>query len=564
MLKVLIADDEYKVGYLVKKLIEWEKLNLEFAGLVQDGLTAYKKICECAPDIVITDIRMPVLSGLELIKKVIDEGRSVHFIVISGYKYFEYAQQAIKYGVEDYLLKPIDEVELNQILKKISDAESSREKEIHSVDTMAKKLHDSRYILHREFLNSISGDGEMNLEEVNKNYGLNFGDGLFRVICCKLDGDIRIEKNEQQINLILKKTGALTEQALYECVQDIAITYQKNSAVTAVINYPAALRDEVERRIDRLFQAQMDYLSGFEHYELTMGLSPEYGEFGKLHMAVEAAREAVACRILGGAGRMIDSRFIFAGSGPDGYPDMSVRSLPQSADSPLPAADLTEQNYTICAETICGEIEEKLLGAVETARYDDIKYIIGLAFHEARKRRAFASEYYELAGRLFKCYLDHNPFSGEDGGEELREQWNDRALNCNSVTALTEYVTEQMITNLKALVEANQEKERKPVLNAVEYIKKNYSQKISLEEIAEQGGFNMNYFSELFKKETGKTFTAYVTDIRMEEAKKLLRDTEIPVYEVAESVGYRDSKFFSQQFVKNVGIKPVEYRKLYY
>lgn len=70
MLKVLIADDEYKVGYLVKKLIEWEKLNLEFAGLVQDGMTAYEKICKCAPDIVITDIRMPVLSGLELIKKV--------------------------------------------------------------------------------------------------------------------------------------------------------------------------------------------------------------------------------------------------------------------------------------------------------------------------------------------------------------------------------------------------------------------------------------------------------------------------------------------------------------
>ena len=152
-------------------------------------MTAYEKICECAPDIVITDIRMPVLSGLELIKKVIDEGRSVHFIVISGYKYFEYAQQAIKYGVEDYLLKPIDEVELNQILKKIADTETNREKESRSVDTMVKKLHDSRYILHREFLNSISGDWEMNLEEVNKNYGLNFGDGLFRVICCKLDGD---------------------------------------------------------------------------------------------------------------------------------------------------------------------------------------------------------------------------------------------------------------------------------------------------------------------------------------------------------------------------------------
>ena len=74
---------------------------------------------------------------------------------------------------------------------------------------------------------------------------------------------------------------------------------------------------------------------------------------------------------------------------------------------------------------------------------------------------------------------------------------------------------------------------KRQVLTAAEYIKKNYSQKLSLEEIAEQGGFNMNYFSELFKKETGKTFTAYVTDVRMEEAKKLLRDTDMPVYEVA-------------------------------
>ena len=244
-------------------------------------------------------------------------------------------------------------------------------------------------------------------------------------------------------------------------------------------------------------------------------------------------REAVACRILGGAGRQIDERFI-------------------------------ERDSTVCAEEICGELEEKLAGAVETARYDDVKYMIGLAFHEARKRRAFASEYYQLAGLLFKCYLDHNPFHRTVENGEMRERWNEGAGNCNSVSALTEYVAEQITADLIECVEANREKERRPVLNAAEYIKKNYSQKISLEEMAEQGGFNMNYFSELFKKETGKTFTAYVTEVRMEEAKKLLRDTDLPVYEVAEAVGYKDSKFFSQQFVKNVGIKPMEYRKLYY
>lgn len=537
MLKVLIADDEYKVGFLVKKLIEWDKLNLEFAGFVQDGMTAYETICECNPDIVITDIRMPVLNGLELIKKVVSEGRNIHFIVISGYKYFEYAQQAIKFGVEDYLLKPIDEVELNQILKKIADTETSREHEIQNVGTMARKLHDSRYILHREFLNSISEERDMNLEEINKHYCLNFGDGLYRVICCKLDCDNHTEKNEQQINLILKKIRALMEQTFETCVRDIAITYQKHSTVMAVLNYMATDAETVKQRIDKLFQAQMEYLSGFEHYELTMGLSQECMEFGRLHVALETARETVACRIFGKAGQMIDDQHI-------------------------------HRDSTVCADAICSELKEKLVSAVETARYEDIKYLIGLAFHEARNRKAFASEYYELAIRLFQCYLEHNPFGNAEENQaenqHKKELWAEGVSNCSSIPSLTEYVTRQITADLAELVNTSQEKERKPVLNAVEYIKKNYNQKISLEEIAEQGGFNTTYFCELFKKETGKTFTAYMTDIRMEEAKKLLRDTNMPVYEIAEAVGYKDSKFFSQQFVKTVGIKPMEYRKLYY
>lgn len=533
MLKVLIADDEYKVGFLVKSLIEWDRLNLEFTEIVQDGATAYQKILEHTPDIVITDIRMPGLSGLDLIKKVTEENRPIHFIVISGYKYFEYAQQAIKYGVEDYLLKPIDEVELNSILKKIADEEYSRRKEMGSADKMAKKLRNSRYILHREFLNSIMHGTALNLEEVNRNYGLNFQNGIFRVICCKLDRDMGMEKNEDQANLILKKSGSLLEQSFSGCVQDFAITYQKHSMVTAILNYESEKGEEADLLTEKLCQHQMDYLSGFEHYRLTLGVSTECGDFTKLHVAVEMAREAAACRILFGAGRKYDCTSI-------------------SRDS------------VVCAEDICSSIAKKLTGAVETARYEDITYIISSAFHEAGRRRAFASEYYELAGLLFRRYLDGSPFHSSSPPDKQWEQWFDCAGNCSSVAALSTYVGQKITGDLKSYVEANQEKERKPVLSAEEFIKKNYSQKLSLEELAELGGFNMNYFSELFKKETGKTFTAYVTDVRMEEAKKLLRDTGMPVYEVAEAVGYKDPKFFSQQFIKNIGIKPMEYRKLYY
>ena len=109
MLKVLIADDEKKVGLLVKNLIRWEELQLEFMDIVQDGQAAYEVIMDKRPDIVITDIRMPSLSGLDMIKKVTESSLPVHFIVISGYRYFEYAQTALKFGVKDYLLKPIEE-----------------------------------------------------------------------------------------------------------------------------------------------------------------------------------------------------------------------------------------------------------------------------------------------------------------------------------------------------------------------------------------------------------------------------------------------------------------------
>ena len=143
MQRVLIADDEHKVGLLIKRLIEWEPLELECVGLVRDGETAYERIVEEKPDIVITDIRMPGMSGLELIEKVTGMGLRPHFIVISGYKYFEYAQQAIKYGVEDYLLKPVDETELNEILRKICETERVRQRERGRLDEAEKKLNDS-------------------------------------------------------------------------------------------------------------------------------------------------------------------------------------------------------------------------------------------------------------------------------------------------------------------------------------------------------------------------------------------------------------------------------------
>lgn len=533
MQKVLIADDERKVGFLIKSLIQWDRLDLEFAGLVKDGVTAYEKIREIKPDIVITDIRMPGLSGLELIRKVTESELHPHFIVISGYKYFEYAQQAIKYGVEDYLLKPVDETELNEILKRICEKERNRQRERGHLYAVEQKLSDSKYVLHREFLNSITAGEAASLESANKNYGLSFGQGIFRVFCMKVDRDIRREKNEQQMKLILRKLEKIVEQEFSNVVRDMAVTSRAEGTVMAVLNYPSQSSAEAEAALSETFKKSMNYLDGFEHYEMTMGVSEEQTDFGRLSLAVESAREAAACRILNGMEARIDSR-----------------SLPR--------------DFTVCAEEILEMVREKYLGAVEIARFEDIRYQVGRAFAEARKRQAFGSEYYRLAKRLLDLFLDKEEFDEPESKGEKRKIWEETVDNCRSRSELEEFVADTVERELKEGLKNSREKERRPILEAISYMKEHYGEKLSLEDLSERSGFNMNYFSELFKKETGKTFTAYLAEVRMEEAKRLLRDTGDAVYEIAEKVGYRDAKFFSQQFAKIVGIKPAEYRKLYY
>ena len=118
---VLIVDDEFRIGMLIKKLIHWSALNMECMEVLDDGEKAVQMVHEKNPDIVITDIRMPRVSGLDLIRIISEENKTnTHFIVISGYKEFEYAHQALAYGVENYILKPVNEEELNDSLKKIA------------------------------------------------------------------------------------------------------------------------------------------------------------------------------------------------------------------------------------------------------------------------------------------------------------------------------------------------------------------------------------------------------------------------------------------------------------
>lgn len=537
MLSVLIADDEKKVGLLIKNLIEWERLGLSFLGLVQDGQSAYEIIMREHPDIVITDIRMPKLTGLEMIETVSSSGINVHFIVVSGYRYFEYAQRALKYGVKDYLLKPIDETELNKILEKVCAEEMQRQNLEDKVEMLEKNLYHSRHMLHKELMERAFMEAKEHKAEDDtlRTDEEIMGNGHFQALALKVDRDIDRDWDMQQEQLIMQKLSEKAEESLQALTTDLVISVKDGMWMMLLLNFQGEDSGCIQEALKALFYKMRDYISGFEGYEITMGCSPAITEFSKINMILEMSREAAERRIFEGCGNFIEK-----------YKDfLSPESVSEG-----------------CTDIIAG-CKERLKESISIFQTGELGDIIKRCFDEAAQMRLMASEYYGLGQGLIKEYADIvlELFQTETGGVM---RWQETAGHCRTVDSLQKYVRDILKDNLEMLKKHQEDMERKPVLDAIRYVRQNYGQKILLEDIAGMSGFNTNYFSEIFKKETGKNFSAFLLEVRIEASKAMLRDTTKTVYEIASDVGYKDSKFFSQQFTKIVGIKPKEYRRLYY
>ena len=155
MLKVLIADDEKKVCQLIEKLVDWEALDMQVTAVAENGIEALEKIKEYSPDIALTDIRMPGYDGLELVRLGKEHNPKMEFVIISGYRHFEYAQSAIRYGVNAYLLKPIKKEELNETLRKLGEQLREKTDQLSYAEKVQLTLKSDKETLRQTFLSGI-------------------------------------------------------------------------------------------------------------------------------------------------------------------------------------------------------------------------------------------------------------------------------------------------------------------------------------------------------------------------------------------------------------------------
>jgi len=539
MCRVIIADDEPKVLLLIRNLIQWEELGLELVATANDGISALDLIEELHPDIVITDIRMPGYDGIELIEKAKALDPRIDFIIISGYRHFNYAQKAIRFGVEDYLLKPLKALEINQTLRKMTEKYKERDKAKQREEQYSARIEDDAKKRQEQFIASLlaeksDGAAPATVDSVNEEFGLDFKADAFQAFIVKTDV-YYASLNPNVRKLLMEKSMGVIKDALQgKC--HAFLLHPTEHGIYGLVNFSEAQKKTLRKAMVAIIDALQSQSELFDRIKVTIGLGHQAEAIDEMAASVKEAEYAVANRLIHGAGRIID------------------RTGGQES------AELVRQ-------MISAPVRSSLLKGVEILDDSQIRTVFDalaeqVAGNEAMTGKAIAALCEECVQILRFGLKSQN--SVDEWVDEKQADFFEKFGMCNTqkdVFQLLGSYASSLITHVAA---RRKSENSKPIREAQKYIQENFGSAINLESISQKAGFNATYFSLLFKKETGMNFLEYLTDVRIKEAKLMLADPRKSIADVAEAVGYSDVKHFSKLFTRSTGIHPSKFRKLYY
>lgn len=502
-MKLMIVDDDDQIREGMAYGIQWENLGIDQVICCRNGKEALDFLTKEDVDLVITDISMPVLSGIDLMKTVREKREEVHFILISGYQEFEYAQAGVRYGADDYILKPIHIDELletvTKVLQKIEQQhENQRNRSVQKKTEREQKLKQVIY-------GSIQAETE--IRQILKVYcGFQRIDALVGVV---VQTNAEKELSATARNIFYKN--------LTECLAGYTYTgcemSDRNELFLVDIPDSALLILQMRKKI--------------------------------ADMIKEVNRE-------------LETDYFFIGVSESGYPK-DIPFLYECAKEVLEERWIKENDQSFLYQkmkveetTISGEIwNEKILNLLQEAEWDELEKVLENLKEELKKmkkkdvQKYLRRSMYEIMYKTGKAGEIQKERPEPESAKTFSEAW---GLWKNSLHELYR--------------EMDQEKKYgREVRQAIQYVRLHYMEKISMEDVAEKIELSSGYFGRIFKKQVGISFVKYLNQYRIDQAETLLRETNLKVYEVAEKVGISDYIYFSQVFHSLKGIAPTEIRK---
>lgn len=533
-MKIFIVDDDKILRSGIRKIIETNAPWYTIVGEASNGELALEALQRLDVDLLLSDIKMPVMDGIQLIKKARALSIRVKVIVISGYDEYKYVRDALISGASDYLLKPVESAVLLELLSKVK-SEIDNEMQIeHLSASLSKKYSDSFSLSKEKFLLELVKGNETDDESIAqkfKAFGME-GTELFQLAVIKAD-EYFISKNSLHNNLPESYIKHKVDEVLKDIPGSLNFLHVQREREVDVLFSGQFPEDSFTRAISMVLKQLMDTLRNENTLTVTIGLSHIQKSPGQLHIAYKQALMVQDRRFYEGKDRLIEY------SPEDCYYNQFSKDDICSQVNTL--TNVIEIGDAIKAKKLISSILDKMYAQkLETDKFREVLCeIISRIFSISREFKSIA-ELYNIEGMDIVTYINTAyTFS------ELRE-----------ALAVAIYSNVENINCIRA------ERGKKIVNTAMDYIRKNYSKNLSLKAVADHVYLNACYFSELFKNETGRNFVDYVMEVRINAAKELLADCKIKVYEVGQLVGYIEPVSFNRAFKRKVGISPAEYRKL--
>lgn len=525
--KLLLVDDEEEVIQVIMKKICWEELGFTIVGYANNGIKAFEMVEELSPDVVMTDIKMPFMDGMELSNRIRTEFPAIKILFFTGFDEFEYAKEAIHLEAQEYILKPVNSVELTNVFTQLKTKLDQEISEKRNVEILQQYYLESLPLLQANFYTSLI-ENKIREDEIAKylsDYQLAFPGPFF---CCLV-----IHTSAHQIPadmnplLLSASVNKQAKERLAEKWQAKCFSYLGNTILIPQLkdeNEAVQLTDDCDKFCK--------YAHSIIGAVVTIGIGGVCDNLLSLPQSYNSAREAVSYRVIYGSSRAINMKEI----------------VPRQINKSAPAHD--NGLSTLFKMIRLGSPQEVMKAADNYWKY---------TLSPEKSLQQHNIDVMELISSLYRFSIN-NDITVENFSGDLKALYGN--LLELEPDALQKWLTDCCLSLREKLILVRNKSAQSLVEKAKEYVHNHYArEELSLDCICKVLGVSNSYFSTLFKKETGHSFVSYLTDYRMEQSALLLIETSEKSYIIAQRVGYTDPNYFSYVFKRKFGVSPSKYRE---
>lgn len=537
-IKVFLVEDEIIIREGIKKNINWQQEGFEFAGEASDGELAYPLIQNTKPDILVTDIKMPFMDGLELSRLVKKELPDIKILVLSGYNEFEYAKEAINIGITEYLLKPITGARLLETVKKMAKTIREEWQQKQFLLAYQKEQAENGQLARRKlFGRLVSGNYPVStLLGEGREIGMELAANQYNIVLFQVFTEEEAKNYSDKLNQI-----SVQMQNLAEKMEQVIMVDRGGLEGFAFL-----LKGTEEDSRGSIKKLMPEFLKKLEEI---MSRYPDVEYFGGAGVTVERLSELKVC--FAKASHAYAYRYLWE-------------------HNQIVTGEIKEKQKATNGELSLGGLNVKNLerNAVErflaTGLQDEVSDFVEGYFNSLGEQN--------IQSLLFRQYITMDAYITAAGAvEKLGYDSEVMVKECGDFKSMADIFTsvDETISYIKHVLSAavhlrdavSQKKYAQLLEDAKEYIRQNFKNyDISLNMVAASVNLSPNHFSTIFSQETGQTFVEYLTYVRMERAKELLRNSTMKTSDIAFAVGYRDAHYFSYLFKKTQECTPREYR----